>query len=256
MSKVIAIAQHKGGVGKTTTTINVGAALARKGYTVLLIDLDAQANLSESLGIRTPEATIADALTSGKAIEPVHVHGNLYAIPSSLELAGLEVQLLNAYAREMILKGITDDLRKEYDFILIDCPPSLGLLTVNALTAADEVYIPLQAQYLAVKGLNNLLDIVEMIKKKLNKQLVIGGVLITLYDGRKVLNRDTSDTISKTFKADVFNTKIRDNVALAEAPIAGTDIFRYDAKSKGAADYEALAAEILKRSKPTKQTKI
>jgi len=254
-SKVIAIAQHKGGVGKTTTTVNLGAALEMKGYKVLLIDLDAQANLTDSLGINNQGATIVNALTSGEPfLEAAHVYGNLYAIPSSLDLAGVEVLLLNSYARELILKNVIDQLRKEaahrsgYDYILIDCPPSLGLLTVNALSAADEVIIPLQAQYLAVKGLKSLLDIIAMIKKQLNKKLIIGGVLITQYDSRKILNRDISDTIHADFKAEVFNTKIRDNVAIAEAPTAQQDIFRYAPNSNGAQDYSALADEIVKRN--------
>jgi chromosome partitioning protein len=249
MNKVIAIAQHKGGVGKTTTTVNVGAALAMKGYKVLLIDLDAQANLTDSLGINNQGATIVNALTSGEPfLEATHVYGNLYAIPSSLDLAGVEVLLLNSYARELILKNVIDQLRKEYDYILIDCPPSLGLLTVNALSAADEVIIPLQAQYLAVKGLKSLLDIIAMIKKQLNKKLIIGGVLITQYDSRKILNRDIGETIRADFKAEVFNTKIRDNVAIAEAPTAQQDIFKYAPTSNGAQDYNALADEIIKRN--------
>ena len=249
MNKVIAITQHKGGVGKTTTTVNLGAALAMKGYKVLLIDLDAQANLTESLGVNNQGDTIVNALTSSSKVEPIEVYRNLYVIPSSLDLAGVEVQLLNSYARELILKGVIDQLRKTYNYILIDCPPSLGLLTVNALSAADEVIIPLQAQYLAVKGLNSLLDIINMIKKQLNKKLIIGGVLITQYDSRKILNREISETIRADFKAEIFNTKIRDNVAIAEAPTAGQDIFKYAPNSKGAQDYKALAEEIIKRSK-------
>jgi chromosome partitioning protein len=252
MSKVIAIAQHKGGVGKTTTTVNLGAALEKKGYRILLIDLDAQANLTDSLGISTDKTTIESTLKSDIPFfeeETTHVYGNLYAIPSTLELAGVEVLLLNSYARELILKNLIDQLRKHYDYILIDCPPSLGLLTVNALSAADQVIIPLQAQYLAVKGLKSLLDIIAMIKKQLNRKLTIGGVLVTQYDSRKVLNRDIAETIRADFKAEVFDTKIRDNVAIAEAPTAKQDIFRYAPTSNGAQDYNALAEEIIKRNK-------
>lgn len=243
--RVIAIAQHKGGVGKTTTTINLGYALAMKGYEVLLIDLDAQANLTESLGIAPGTPGIVEAFTGDEAVQPI-MKGSLDVIPSSLELAGVEVQLLNSVGREYRLKEIIEPLRKQYNYILIDCPPSLGLLTVNALTAADEVLIPLQAQYLAVKGLKSLLDIIGLIKKQLNKKLKIGGVLITQYDSRKVLNRDTSEGIGKLFKNEVLKTKIRDNVALAEAPTAGKDIFTYAGNSYGAADYMALATEIIK----------
>lgn len=246
MGKIIAIAQHKGGVGKTTSTINIGAALAKLGHKVLLVDLDAQANLTDSLGAGGATPTIADIL-QGAEVSPVSV-GDMDIIPASLELAGVEVQLFNAVGRELILQEALTPLKKKYDYILIDCPPSLGLLTVNALTAADEVYIPLQAQYLAVKGLNSLLDIIEMIRKKLNKKLKIGGVLVTQYDSRKVLNRDTSESIADLFKAEVFNTKIRDNVALAEAPTAGQHIYSYAPQSHGAVDYMSLANEIINRN--------
>jgi chromosome partitioning protein len=251
MSKIIAFAQHKGGVGKTSSTLNIGAGLAKQGKTVLLVDLDPQANLTESLGMTGAISTIAESLIDGK-LEPVNA-GIMDLIPSSLELAGTEVSLLNQTAREHILKDHLDLLRDRYDYILIDCAPSLGLLTVNALTAADEVLIPLQAQYLAVKGLNSLIDIIEMIKKKLNKKLRIGGVIITQYDNRKVLNRNTSESIGELFKTEIFNTKIRDNVALAEAPTAGQNIFDYAPNSNGAKDYKDLTAEILKRDlKPIK----
>lgn len=248
MNKVLAIAQHKGGVGKTTSTINIGAALALKGYSVLLVDLDAQANLTESLAIPTGSAGIVEAFTSEAPLKPVRA-GRMDIIPSSLELAGVEVQLLNSVGREYRLKDILQPLRKKYDYILIDCPPSLGLLTVNALTAADEVFIPLQAQYLAVKGLKSLLDIIALIRKQLNKKLKIGGVIITQYDSRKVLNRDTGDSIAELFKGEVLKTKIRDNVALAEAPTAGRDIFSYAPNSYGASDYADLTSEIVKRHK-------
>lgn len=250
MNKILAIAQHKGGVGKTTSVLNIGAALARKGHKVLLVDLDAQANLTESVGIAAGSiAGVLEALNSDEAIQPVSVGNNIDLLPSSLDLAGAEVQLINSVGREYKLKEALQPLSKKYSYILIDCPPSLGLLTVNALTAADEVYIPLQAQYLAVKGLNSLLNIITLIKKQLNKKLKIGGVFITQYDGRKVLNRHTSEGIGELFKDEILKTKIRDNVALAEAPTAGKDIFSYAPNSNGAEDYTALANEILKLHK-------
>lgn len=246
---IIALAQHKGGVGKTTSTVNIGAALSLKGYKVLLVDLDAQANLTESLGFSAVDNQgIVEALTTDEPIKPLH-YGNMAVITSSLELAGVEVRMLNEVGRELILKEFLKPYRKEYDFILIDCPPSLGLLTVNALTAADEVYIPLQAEYLAIRGLNSLLDIVKLIRKQLNKKLEIGGVIITQYDSRKVLNRDTGKSIKDLFKSEVLNTKIRDNIALAEAPTAGKTIFDYAPTSYGAEDYKQLTDEILKRNK-------
>lgn len=243
-AKIFALAMHKGGVGKTSSTVNIGAALAKMGKRVLLVDLDPQANLSECVGMSGAVPTISDGLLYG-TVKPVNA-GIIDLIPSSLILAGTEVSLLNQTAREQILKEILDTQRKLYDYILIDCPPSLGLLTVNALTAADQVLIPLQAEYLAVKGLNSLIDIIDMIKKKLNKNLKIGGVLITMYDNRKVLNRNTGDSISQLFKTEVFKTKIRENVSLAEAPTAGQHIFDYAPNSNGAKDYMELTKEIIK----------
>lgn len=249
MNTVIAIAQHKGGVGKTTSAVNIGAALARKGYSVLLVDLDPQGNLTHSVGLKHGEGPgIVEAFTSDEAPKPITVSG-LDVMPSSLELAGIEIQLLNTVGREYALKGILQPLRKKYDYTLIDCPPSLGILTVNALTAADEVYIPLQAEFLAVKGLASLLDVIALIRKKLNKRLRIGGVIVTHYDSRKVLNKDTGATIAKHFKDEVFKTRIRDNVSLAEAPISGQDIFAYAPTSHGAVDYMNLTEEIIERHK-------
>jgi len=250
MNKVIAIAQHKGGVGKTTTTINLGAALQRKGYKVLLIDLDAQANLTESLAVSSEQSKgILEALKGQAKPESLTIktQSGLDIIAANIDLAGLEVELLNAVGRELILKEVIKPLRKHYDYILIDCAPSLGLLTVNALTAADLVYIPLQAEYLAIKGLNTLIDIITLIKKHLNKKLDIGGVIITQYDSRKVLNRNTGEAVNKLLKGKVLKTKIRENIALAEAPTAGQDIFNYAPSSNGAADYKALADEIVKK---------
>lgn len=244
-NKILAIAQHKGGVGKTTSVINIGAALANKGYTVLLVDLDAQANLTESLGVAAGTKGILEALTSEDKVEPVTITDRLHLLPSSLDLAGTEVQLINTVGREYKLKEALQPLSKKYSYILIDCPPSLGLLTINALTVADEVYIPLQAEFLAVKGLKSLLDIIGLIRKQLNKKLKIGGVFITQYDGRKILNRNTGETLPELFKGRILKTKIRENVALAEAPTAGKDIYRYAPTSTGAEDYKKLADEII-----------
>jgi chromosome partitioning protein len=249
MNKIIAIAQHKGGVGKTTSVINIGAALARKGHKVLLVDLDAQANLTESLGVAAGTKGVLEALTADESVKPTNIKENIDLLPSSLDLAGTEVELLNSIGREYKLKEALQPISKKYNYILIDCPPSLGLLTVNALTVADEVYIPLQAEYLAVKGLKSLLDIITLIKKQLNKRLKIGGVFITQYDKRKVLNRDTSESLPELFKGHILKTKIRDNVALAEAPTACKDIFSYAPTSNGAEDYKALTDEIIKNNK-------
>lgn len=246
MSRVISISNHKGGVGKTTSAINIGAGLNRLGKKVLLIDLDPQANLSQSLGLIDQERTIYGAIRGEYKLQPVQVVKGLDVIPSTLDLSGAEVELSGEAGREYILRELIEPIRASYDFILIDSPPSLGLLTINAFTASDEVFIPLQAQYLALQGLTKLLEIIEKIKKRLNKELRVGGVIITQYDNRKVLNRDVVATIQAHFKNEVFKTKVRDNIALAEAPAQGLDIFRYSPKSYGAEDYLSLSKEIAK----------
>ena len=246
MSKVISISNHKGGVGKTTSAINIGAGLNKLGKKILLIDLDPQANLSQSLGLIEPELNIYGALRGEYKPHPIEILKGLDVIPSTLDLSGAEVEMSGEAGREYILKEVIEPLRAYYDFILIDSPPSLGLLTINSFTASDLVFIPLQAQYLALQGLTKILEVIEKIKKRLNKELRVGGVFITQYDSRKVLNRDVVATIQAHFKDEVFKTKIRDNIALAEAPAQGLDIFRYQPKSKGAEDYLALCKEIIK----------
>lgn len=260
MSKVITISNHKGGVGKTTSAINIGAGLFIQNKRVLLIDLDPQANLTQSLGIKEPELTIYGALRGDYKPQPIPIGGNpyepnayLHLIPSTLDLSGAEVEMSGEAGREYILREIIEPLRTNYDYIIIDSPPSLGLLTINSLTASDEILIPLQAQYLALQGLTKLLEVVDKIKKRLNRELKVGGVFLTQFDKRKVLNKDVLETIEAHFKDLVFKTKIRDNIALAEAPSKGLDIFSYQPKSYGAEDYLALSKEVLrKHSKPSK----
>jgi chromosome partitioning protein len=247
--KVISISNHKGGVGKTTSAINIGAGLNLLKKKVLLIDLDPQANLTQSLGLINQERNIYGALKGEYKLEPIEILKGLDIIPSTLDLSGAEIELSSEPGREYILKELIEPLRSSYDFIIIDSPPSLGLLTINSFTASDEILIPLQAQYLALQGLAKLVEVVDKIKGRLNKGLKVGGVFITQYDNRKVLNRDVVETIQAHFKDEVFNTKIRDNIALAEAPAQGLDIFRYNSKTYGAEDYLALSKEILKRSK-------
>jgi len=247
--KVISISNHKGGVGKTTSAINIGAGLNLLKKKVLLIDLDPQANLSQSLGLINQESNIYGALRGEYKLQPIEILKGLDVIPSTLDLSGAEVELSSEPGREYILKELIEPLRASYDFIIIDSPPSLGLLTINSFTASDEILIPLQAQYLALQGLAKLVEVVDKIKQRLNKELKVGGVFITQYDSRKVLNRDVVETIQAHFKDEVFKTKIRDNIALAEAPSQGLDIFRYSSKSNGAEDYLALSKEVLKRSK-------
>lgn len=248
MIKVIAIANHKGGVGKTTSSLNIGAGLARRGKKVLLIDMDPQANLTQSLGVKEPEFTVYGAIRGQYELRTMEVHKNLHLVPSTIDLSGAEIELSAETGREYILRELIEPLRNSFDYVIIDNPPSLGLLTVNCLTAADEVFIPLQAQYLALQGLSKLLEVIEKIRKRLNKQLELGGVFITQFDKRKVLNRNVVETIESHFEGAVFKTRIRDNVALAEAPTRGMDIFRYAPDCYGAQDYSDLCKEIIKRN--------
>jgi chromosome partitioning protein len=249
MTKVISISNHKGGVGKTTSAINIGVGLNKLGKNVLLIDLDPQANLSQSLGLVNEDFNIYGALKGDYPLKPSEVSKGLFLIPSTLDLSGAEIEMSGEAGREYILREILEPIKSFYDYIIIDNPPSLGLLTINAFTASDLIFIPLQAEYLALQGLAKLMEIIEKIKKRLNKDLEVGGVIITQYDNRKVLNRDVVETITKHFKELVFNSKIRDTVALAEAPARKLDIFSYNPKSHGAEDYFALCTEILEKYK-------
>jgi len=245
--RVISISNHKGGVGKTTTTINLGAGLNKLGKRVLLIDLDAQANLSQSLGIIEPRFNIYGAIRGEYKLQPIEILKGLDIIPSVLDLSGAEIELSGEAGREYILHELIEPIKQDYDFILIDCPPSLSVLTINGFTASNEVIIPLQAQYLALQGLSKLIEVIDKIKKRLNKSLKIGGVLITQYDSRKILNKEVATTIESHFKKELFKTKVRDNIALAEAPAESLDIFRYNAKSYGAEDYLSVCKELIKR---------
>lgn len=248
MTRVISFSNHKGGVGKTTSTANIGAALALKNKKVLLIDLDPQANLSQNFGLMNQEQNIYTALKGNNRLKPITVYKNLDIIPSILDLSGAEIELASEAGNQFILKELIEDgIGTFYDYILIDCPPSLGLLTINAFTASDEIIIPLQAEFYAVQGLAKMIDVIEKVTKRLNKDLVIGGVLLTQYDSRKSLNKEVAETANTHFIGLVFNTKIRDNIALAEAPAFGVDIFRHSPKSKGAEDYNSVTEEILKR---------
>lgn len=247
MNKIIAISNHKGGVGKTTTVANLGAALAGLGKKVLLIDLDPQANLSQSFGIDTPPHTIYGAMKGIYTASPINIVKNLDIIPANLDLSGAEVELAGEAGREYILKEVLSPFTKLYNYILIDTPPSLSILTINAFTAAKYVIIPLQAQYLALQGLTKLIEVIDKIQKRVNKDLTLLGVVITQYDKRKILNRDVSESIENYFNKKLFSTKIRDNISLAESPAQKLDIFRYSPKSTGAVDYLGLAKELIKK---------
>jgi chromosome partitioning protein len=247
MGKVISLLNHKGGVGKTTSAINIGAGMVELGKKVLLVDLDPQANLTLSLGIPRQKFTIYESLRGESELIPYTVKPNLDVIISTLDLSGAEMELINEAGREFILRELFDPIAEDYDFIIIDCPPSLGLLTLNALTSSHYVIIPLQTEFLALQGLTKIKQIVDKVRFRLNKTLQIGGVMATMYDSRKVLNRDVVETIRKYFGEKVFDTMIRDNIALAEAPAQRKDIFDYSRSSSGAEDYLELSKEIISR---------
>jgi chromosome partitioning protein len=315
-AKVISVLNHKGGVGKTTTTINLGGALRQKGYKVLLIDLDGQANLTESLGFSAelPQTiygamkgeydlpiyehkdglSVVPSCLDLSAVEtelineagrelilahlikgqkekfdyilidcppspqtiygamkgeydlPIYEHKDgLSVVPSCLDLSAVETELINEAGRELILAHLIKGQKEKFDYILIDCPPSLSLLTLNALTASDRLIIPVQAQFLAMRGMAKLMQVVHKVQQRLNSDLSIAGVLITQYDGRKNLNKSVSELVQETFQGKVFSTHIRNSIALAEAPTQGQDIFHYAPKSAGAEDYEKVCNELL-----------
>ena len=247
MTKIFAMSNHKGGVGKTTSTINIAAALANRKKKCLLVDLDPQANLTQSLGIEDADPTIYDYLKGEKPINCIEIRKNLYVLPSSLDLSAAEIDLSSEPGREYILKDVLSNMNENYDYIFIDCPPSLGLLTINALTAADFVFIPLQAEYLPLRGLAKLNEVIKKIKSRLNPKLEIGCVFLTKYDSRKILNRDVADSVKDFFGSKMLSTKISNNIALAEAPSQGKDIFLYNKNCKGATDYKDLCAELLEK---------
>ncbi len=248
MGSIISLLNHKGGVGKTTSAINIGAGLVELNKKVLLIDLDPQANLTVALGIPRQPITIYESLRGEGELQPFTAKENLDVVISTLDLSGAEMELINEAGREFILRELLAPVLEEYDYIVIDCPPSLGLLTLNALTSSHYVIIPLQTEFLALQGLTKIKQVIDKVRFRLNKDLKIAGVIPTMYDARKVLNRDVVETIKKYFGSKVFNTMIRDNVALAEAPAQRQDIFQYDRNSHGATDYLALCKEIIERT--------
>lgn len=250
MGKIIAIANQKGGVGKTTTSVNLGAGLAQVGKKVLLVDIDAQGNATTGVGIEKSEL---DQCIYNVLVEDADVQGaiqktateNLDVLPATIQLAGAEIELVPTISREVRLQRALQPIRDEYEYIIIDCPPSLGLLTINALTAADSVIIPVQCEYYALEGLSQLLNTVRLVQKHLNKNLAIQGVLLTMLDARTNLGIQVIDEVKKYFRDKVYRSIIPRNVRLSEAPSHGKPIMQYDAKSRGAEVYLDLAEEVI-----------
>ena len=252
MGKVVAIANQKGGVGKTTTSINLSSILAKKGKKVLLIDTDPQGNATSGLGIdKDLEYSVYDVIVNDVQIEDViknTKNKNLKVCPSTINLAGAEVELVSMISREQRLKEKLDLIKDQFDYVIIDCPPSLGLITLNTFTAADSVLIPIQCEFYALEGLGQLINTIEIVKKHLNKNLKIEGALLTMYDARTNLSNQVVKEVKKYFGENVYKTVIPRNVKLSEAPSYGMSITEYDSHSKGARSYDKLTKEFLKKN--------
>lgn len=251
--KVICIFNQKGGVGKTTTNINLCSYLAMNGHRVLTIDIDPQGNTTSGLGLdkRKIHASMYDVLTSNVSLKDIiqksEIIDNFYIAPSNMNLAAAEVEILNNEEKQQVLKSKISEIKDEYDYVFIDCPPSLGILTINALTASDSVLIPIQCEFYALEGVGQLMSTIQLIKKHLNTSLYIEGVIISMYDGRTKLCNEVVDEIKAYFDSKVYKTYIPRNVKLAESPSFGLPIMLYDDKCRGSEAFEALAEEFIKR---------
>ncbi|MBP3284885.1 MAG: ParA family protein [Clostridia bacterium] len=254
MGKIIAVTNQKGGVGKTTTAINLSAAMALKGKKVLLVDTDPQGNATSGLGINKSKenknlySLMIENVEIGECIRKTAID-KLQVLPSSIDLAGAEIELVNVMAREFVLKSALDQVKDSYDFIIIDCPPSLGLLTLNSLSAADSVLIPIQCEFYALEGLGQLVNTINLIQKKLNPNLEIEGIVLTMYEARRNLTQQVAEEVKKHFKDKVYPIMIPRNVRLSEAPSHGIPIALYDKKSKGTKSYKDLANYVIKMNK-------
>ena len=246
--KVIALVNHKGGVGKTTSVMNIAAAMALKNKNILAIDTDPQGNLTDCFGVKSEERTIYHAFNKPETGLPiVKVKKNLDIVPCNLDFAGIELEISSRIAREKILKELLESCQDKYDYCIIDCPPSLGLITLNVLVASDSVYIPMLAEYLPYRGIDSIVGIIKQVQKHYNNTLKINGVFFTQYKGNQIMTREIKKMLVEQIGDVLMDTEIRVNVELSEAQAGSIDIFEYNENSKGADDYKRLTAEILKR---------
>ena len=252
MGRTIVVANQKGGVGKTTTSINLSASLASLGKKVLVIDMDPQGNTTSGLGVEKDEVenTVYELLLGEKTIQEClqpEIFENLSILPANINLAGAEIELISAENKEYLLKNTLDEVKDQYDFIIIDCPPSLSMLTINAMTTADSVLVPIQCEYYALEGLSQLIHTVELVKERLNPVLEIEGVVFTMYDARTNLSLQVVENVKENLQQNIYKTIIPRNIRLAEAPSYGMPINLYDPKSTGASAYQRLADEVMNR---------
>lgn len=253
MGEIIAVANQKGGVGKTTTTINLAASLAELGKKILVLDLDPQGNTTSGFGVEKEEVekTIYELMVGEARLKEtiIKINERLSLIPSDVNLAGAEIEILELKEREYVLKNEVDYIKDDYDYIIIDCPPSLSMLTVNAMTTANSILVPIQCEYYALEGISQLIHTIDLVHKKLNPKLEINGVVFTMYDGRTKLSFDVVNSVKESLNSYIYKTVIPRNVRLAEAPSHGEPINQYDPKSAGAIAYMDLAKEVIEREK-------